>query len=215
MSRRSPVDAEQPPAAPAGINEELERHAKDGRPIVPFASAADFERWLEHSAPGSDGLWLKIARKSSGIASITYDEAVDVALCFGWIDGQKGAYDASWFLQRFTPRRARSIWSKVNTQRVQALTTAGRMRPSGLAEVEQAKADGRWGAAYGGSRDIEMPSDLQEFLDATPEASAFWDSLTRSQRYSFLFRLHTAKRPETRAKRFTEFTRMLTVGEKL
>jgi uncharacterized protein YdeI (YjbR/CyaY-like superfamily) len=214
MSPRSPVAAEQPPPAPAGTGGEFERHVKDGCPIVPFASAADFERWLERSASDSDGLWMKIAKKASGIASITYDEAVDVALCFGWIDGQKGSYDSQWFLQRFTPRRPRSIWSLVNTQRVQALTDAGRMRPAGLAQVEKAKADGRWDAAYGGSRDIEVPADLREFLDATPEASAFWDSLTRSQRYPFLFRLQTARRPETRAKRFTEYTRMLIAGEK-
>jgi uncharacterized protein YdeI (YjbR/CyaY-like superfamily) len=214
MSPPLPAAADQPPASSAGALEEFERH-KDGCPIVPFARAVDFERWLERSATDSDGLWLKIAKKASGIESITYDEAVDVALCFGWIDGQKGAYDASWFLQRFTPRRARSIWSLANTKRVQALIETGRMRPSGLAEVERAKADGRWDAAYSGSRDIEVPSDVLAFLDANPEAATFWNSLTRSQRYSFLFRLHTAKRPETRAKRFAEFTRMLTAGEKL
>jgi uncharacterized protein YdeI (YjbR/CyaY-like superfamily) len=215
MSPPSPAAADQPPAPSVEAYEEFERHSKDGCPIVPFAGAADFERWLERFAAESDGLWLKIAKKTSGITSITYDEAVDVALCFGWIDGQKGAYDGQWFLQRFTPRRARSIWSLVNTKRVQALIDTGRMRPSGLAEVERAKADGRWDAAYGGSRDIEVPSDLLAFLDANPDAAAFWDSLTRSQRYSFLFRLHTAKRPETRAKRFAEFTRMLTAAEKL
>lgn len=193
---------------------DYELHARDGFPIIPFAGAADFEQWLELNSPDCAGFWMKIAKKASGIESITYDEAVDVALCFGWIDGQKGAYDAQWFLQRFTPRRPRSIWSKVNTQRVQALTEAGLMRPAGLAEVEKAKADGRWEAAYSGSRDIEVPADLQGFLDTNPEAAAFWASLTKTQRYPFLFRLHTAKRPETRAKRFAEFTRMLSAGEK-
>ncbi len=183
--------------------------------MIPFASAIAFERWLEQYGQESPGLWLKLAKKSSGIESLTYDEAVDVALCFGWIDGQKGAYDADWFLQRFTPRRPRSIWSKINTQRVQALTEAGRMRPAGLAEVDRAKADGRWEAAYGGSRDIEVPAHLQDFLDRSPDAAAFWDTLTKSQRYSFLFRLQTAKRPETREKRFNDFTRMLRAREHL
>lgn len=192
-----------------------ELHAKDGLPVIPFASAIAFERWLEQYGQESPGLWLKLAKKSSGIESVTYDEAVDVALCFGWIDGQKGAYDADWFLQRFTPRRPRSIWSKINTQRVQALAEAGRMRPAGLAEVDRAKADGRWEAAYGGSRDIEVPAHLQDFLDRSPDAAAFWDTLTKSQRYSFLFRLQTAKRPETREKRFNDFTRMLRAREHL
>lgn len=193
---------------------EFELHPKDGIPLIRFARAGEFEGWLERHAADSPGFWMKIAKKSSGIESITYDEAVDVALCFGWIDGQKGAYDADWFLQRFTPRRPRSIWSKINTQRVVRLTESGRMRSAGLAEVEKAKADGRWAAAYRGSRDIKVPADLQGFLDAHPEESAFWSSLTKSQRYPFLFRLETAKRPETRAKRFAEFTRMLQAGEK-
>ena len=189
--------------------------AKDGLAIVPFASAAAFERWLEHHADSSAGCWLKIAKKASGIESITYDEAVDVALCFGWIDGQKGSYDHDWFLQRFTRRRARSIWSKTNTRRVEALTSAGRMRPAGLAEVEKAKADGRWDAAYGGSREIDVPEDLQAYLDSHPQAAASWASASRADRYAVLFRLHDAKRPETRVRRFEQFTRLLENGEKL
>ena len=192
-----------------------ELHPKDGWPLIAFSDAAAFERWLDEHQRDATGLWLKIAKKASGIASITYDEAVDVALCFGWIDGQKNSYDGNWFLQRFSPRRPRSIWSKVNTQKVQTLTEAGRMRPAGLAAVEKAKSDGRWDAAYSGSQDIEVPADLQQFLDANPDAAAFWASLTRTSRYPFLFRLQTARRPETRAKRFAEFTRMLQAGEKL
>jgi uncharacterized protein YdeI (YjbR/CyaY-like superfamily) len=187
--------------------------AKDGLAILPFASTGDFERWLERNAD-SPGCWLKIAKKASGIESITYDEAVEVALCFGWIDGQMRSYDDHWFVQRFTHRRARSIWSKINTRRAEALISAGRMRPAGLAEVDRAKADGRWDAAYGGSREIDVPADLQGFLASNPEAAAFWASLTKSQRYPFLFRLATAKRPATRAKRFAEFTRMLQAGQK-
>ncbi len=192
----------------------VELHPKDGWPLIAFPDAAAFERWLDDHQHDTTGLWLKIAKKASGITSITYDEAVDVALCFGWIDGQKGSYDGDWFLQRFTPRRPRSIWSKINTHKVQALTEAGRMRPAGFAEVEKAKADGRWDAAYGGSRDMTVPQDLQEFLEANPDAAAFWALLSSTNRYAFLFRLHTAKRPETRAKRFAEFTRMLGAGEK-
>lgn len=191
-----------------------ELHPKDGRPLVAFADAGEFERWLHDNSQDSTGFWMKIAKKASGIASITYDEAVDVALCFGWIDGQKNSYDDVWFLQRFTPRRPRSIWSKVNTQKVAVLTAAGRMQPAGLAEVEKAQADGRWEAAYSGSQNIEVPPDLQEFLETHPEAAAFWASLSRTNRYPFLFRLQTATRPETRAKRFSEFTRMLEAGEK-
>lgn len=194
---------------------DVELHPKDGWPLIAFPDAAAFERWLDEHQHDTSGFWLKIAKKASGIASITYDEAVDVALCFGWIDGLGNRYDDAWYLQRFSPRRPRSLWSKINTQKVQALTEAGRMRPAGLAAVEKAKSDGRWDAAYSGSKDIEVPTDLQQFLDANPDAAAFWASLTRTSRYPFLFRLHTAKRPETRAKRFAEFTRMLQAGEKL
>ena len=194
---------------------DVELHPKDGWPLIAFSDAAAFECWLEEHQYDTTGLWLKIAKKASGIASVTYDEAVDVALCFGWIDGLINRYDDAWYVQRFSPRRPRSIWSKINTQKVQALTEAGRMRPSGLAEVDKAKSDGRWQAAYSGSQAIEVPADLQEFLDTHPDAAAFWASLTKTSRYPFLFRLQTAKRPETRANRFAEFTRMLQAGEKL
>lgn len=128
-----------------------ESHPKDGWPLIAFASVAGFETWLEEHHGDETGLWLKIAKKASGIASITYAEAVDVALCFGWIDGQRNSFDGDYFLQRFTPRRARSIWSKVNTEKVTVLTASGRMRPGGQAQVDRAKADGRWDAAYTGS----------------------------------------------------------------
>jgi uncharacterized protein YdeI (YjbR/CyaY-like superfamily) len=192
---------------------EVELHPKDGFPVMAFEAAAGFEHWLEQSAETSPGLWVKIAKKNSGIQSITYDEAVDVALCFGWIDGQKASYDESWFLQRFTPRRARSVWSKVNTGKATALIESGRMRPSGLLEVQRAQADGRWDAAYGGSRDIEVPPELQRFLDANPQAARFWSSLSAANRYAFLWRLHTARRPETRAKRLAQYEQMLLAAE--
>ena len=198
--------------APVG-RREVETHPKDGWPLVAFPDAAAFEAWLEDHASDPTGLWLKIAKKDSGIPTVTYSEAVDVALCFGWIDGQKNAYDGSWFLQRFGPRRPRSVWSKVNTERVAALIAAGRMRPSGMAEVERARADGRWDAAYDRQGAATVPADLQEFLDANPQAAAFWTSLRSADRYAFLYRLQTAKRPETRARRLATYTAMLAAGE--
>ena len=191
-----------------------ERHAKDGWPLLAFVDAGEFERWLEEHHGQPTGLWLKIAKKGSGIPSITYDQAVDVALCFGWIDGQKNSYDRDWFLQRFSPRRPRSIWSKVNTEKVDELTKAGRMRPPGLAEAQKAKDDGRWAAAYGRQGDMPVPPDLQRFLDENDDAAKFFASLSSTNRYAFLFRLQTARRPETRAKRFAEFTSMLKAGKK-
>lgn len=192
---------------------EVELHPKDGLPLLPFEDAAGFERWLEDFAESSPGFWMKIAKKASGIASISYDEAVDVALCFGWIDGQKASYDDTCFLQRFTPRRSRSVWSRINTRKVQALLESGRMHPAGLREVEHAQADGRWDAAYGGSREMQTPAELQQFLDANPEAAQFWSALSATNRYAFLWRLQTARRPETRAKRLTQCQQMLLAHE--
>ncbi len=190
-----------------------EIHPKDGWALIAFASAAEFEAWLEEHHDDETGLWLKIAKKASGIASIRYDEAVDVSLCFGWIDGQKNSCDGDYFLQRFTSRRPRSIWSKVNTEKVAALTAVGRMHPSGQAQVDKAKADGRWAAAYDRLGAKVVPTDLQQVLDNDPAAAAFFSSLSSSRRYSFTFRLQTAKRPETRAKRLAEMARMLRAGE--
>jgi len=190
-----------------------ESHPKDGWPLIAFASVAGFETWLEEHHGDETGLWLKTAKKASGIASITYAEAVDVALCFGWIDGQRNSFDGDYFLQRFTPRRARSIWSKVNTEKVTVLTASGRMRPGGQAQVDRAKADGRWAAAYDRLGDKVVPPDLQQVLDAHPASAAFYSSLSASNKYAFTFRLQTAKRPETRAKRLAEMARMLKAGE--
>lgn len=185
-----------------------------GLPVLPFLSAEAWEEWLATS-PGSEGVWLRIAKRGSGIATVTYDEAVDVALCFGWIDGQKAGYDASWFLQRFTPRRARSRWSEVNVARVERLVADGRMRPAGLAEVERAKADRRWDAAYGQRAFTEVPADLQDALDAEPGAAEFFATLNAANRYAVLYRVHDAKRPETRARRIAQLTEMLAAGKKI
>lgn len=180
--------------------------------MIAFDSAEAWEKWLEAHHADSPGLWLQIAKKASGVPTVTYDQALDAALCFGWIDGQKASYDVTFFLQRFTPRRLRSRWSKINVDKVAALEAAGRMRRAGTAQVEAAKADGRWEAAYGGSATIAVPDDLQAALDANPPAAAFFATITRANRYAILYRVHDAKRPETRARRIDTFVAMLAEG---
>lgn len=187
----------------------------DDLPVLAFASAAEFEAWLAAEHATAAGVWLKIAKKGAGIATVTHAEALDVALCFGWIDGQRRAYDATWFLQRFGPRRPRSSWSKINTEKAAALIAAGRMRPAGLAQVEAARADGRWDDAYHGQRTATVPPDLQQALDQNPRAAAFFATLSSQNRYSILYRLQDAKRPETRARRLQRFVEMLANGETL
>jgi uncharacterized protein YdeI (YjbR/CyaY-like superfamily) len=186
---------------------------KQGLPIIAFASPTKWEEWLQEHHGSSKGLWLKIAKKGSGETTVTYAEALDVALCHGWIDGQKGALDEAFFLQRFTPRGPRSKWSKINRDKVDALVAAKRMRPAGLAEVEAAKADGRWEAAYEGQRTITVPGDLQKELDANPKAAAFFATLSSVNRYAILYRIQDAKKPETRAARIAKFLGMLERGE--
>ena len=182
-------------------------------PQLAFASAAEWEAWLEEHHADSDGVAVKIAKKDSGIPSVTYPDVLDIALCFGWIDGRRNALDERFFLQRFGPRRARSRWSKINRDKAEALIAAGRMRPAGLAEVERAKADGRWEAAYEGQRSMAIPEDLQRELDARPQAAEFFAQLSSQNRYAILYRLHDAKRPETRARRLAKFVAMLEAGE--
>jgi uncharacterized protein YdeI (YjbR/CyaY-like superfamily) len=182
-------------------------------PQLAFASAAEWEAWLEANHATAEGVVIKMAKTSSGIPSVAYPEVLDTALCFGWIDGRRNALDDQHFLQRFTPRRARSRWSTINREKAEALIAAGRMRPAGLAEVERAKADGRWEAAYDGQRAIEVPPDLQAELDARPQAAAFFAQLSSQNRYAILYRLHDAKRPETRARRLAQFVAMLEAGE--
>lgn len=184
-------------------------------PIIPFESEAAWEGWLEQNHASSPGLWLKIAKKGSGYESVDYAGALDVALCFGWIDGQKNKFDDEYWLQKFTPRRPRSKWSKINREKVERLIAEGRMREAGLAEIEAAKADGRWDAAYESQSKITVPDDLQAALDANPEAKAFFDTLNSANRYAILYRVDEAKRPETRQRRIDNFIDMLNKGEKL
>lgn len=178
-----------------------------------FASPVEWEAWLEDNHSKSDGVWIQIAKKSAAIESVRYPEVLDSALCFGWIDGRREALDEHYFLQRFTPRRPRSKWSQVNRDNAERLIADGRMRPAGLAEVQRAKADGRWVAAYASQRSITVPEDLQRELDARPKARAFFAELTSQNRYAILFRLHDAKRPQTRAQRLAKFVAMLEAGE--
>jgi uncharacterized protein YdeI (YjbR/CyaY-like superfamily) len=181
---------------------------QDGLPIIAFPSQDLFESWLEQQGAASPGLWLKIAKKDSGLASISYRQALDAALCFGWIDGQKGSSDDRYWLQRFTPRKARSKWSKVNRQRAIELIELGQMRSAGLVEVERAKADGRWDAAYESQRAVTVPEDLQTALDQDPEAAAFFATLDSRNRYAILYRIGDAKKPETRLARIEKYVAM-------
>lgn len=183
-------------------------------PAVHFENADAWERWLEANGDAT-GLWLLIAKKGSGVVSVTYAEALDVALCHGWIDGQKKGVDARFFAQRFTPRRPRSLWSKINIGHVERLVVAGRMRPAGLREVEAAKADGRWDAAYASASSMEVPEELALALAKNRKASAFFETLDKTNRYAFCWRVQTAKKPETRQARAKQFVAMLAKGEKL
>jgi uncharacterized protein YdeI (YjbR/CyaY-like superfamily) len=187
----------------------------DDLEIVAFESAEDFEAWLEARHTTSPGIWLKLRKKSPRVSSLDYSQALDVALCFGWIDGQKGAFDDAWWLQRFTPRKRGSRWSKLNCGRVTALIEQGRMRPPGLAEVESAKSDGRWDAAYDGARTAQVPEDLAAALAANPAAAAFFETLNGTNRYAILYRIQAVKKPETRARRIEQFVAMLAAGQKL
>jgi uncharacterized protein YdeI (YjbR/CyaY-like superfamily) len=177
------------------------------------ATAADWESWLEEHHKSSPGVWLQLIKKGSQQSAPTYEEALQVALCFGWIDGQGKALDADFSLQRFTPRRKRSVWSQRNRDRVRLLIDAGRMRPAGLAEVERARADGRWDAAYAPPSEAEIPEDLQAAIDANPAAAAFFVTIDRQNRFALIYRTTTAKKPETRAKRIAQFVEMLARGE--
>lgn len=187
---------------------------KENRPVLSFASAEAWESWLDEYHQDSEGIWLKIAKKESGISTVSYAEALDSALCYGWIDGQKGAYDDSFWLQKFTPRGPRSQWSRINREKAEALIAQGRMRPAGLRQVEAARADGRWERAYESQRSIEVPEDFQAALDANPQAQAFFDGLDRANRYAFLYRIQTAKKSETRAARIEKYIEMLVQGQK-
>jgi uncharacterized protein YdeI (YjbR/CyaY-like superfamily) len=187
----------------------------DNLPIISFESAARWEEWLADNHTQPSGVWLRIFKKDSGEASVTYAEALDEALCYGWIDGQKNKYDDRSWLQKFTPRRQKIIWSKVNTQHVKRLIEAGKMKAAGLREIEAAKQDGRWQQAYDSHKNMTMPEDFLSDLEKDPQAKAFFETLNNTNKYSISFRLQTAKKPETREKRMKVILEMLARREKL
>ncbi|MFS4094219.1 YdeI/OmpD-associated family protein [Streptomyces sp. AF1A] len=184
-------------------------------PVLAFATQEAWEKWLEENHADVPGVWLKIPRKDSGLDGVDYAGALESALCYGWIDGRKRKLDERHWLQRFTPRRPGSRWSQVNREKVARLTEQGRMRPAGLREVEKARADGRWEAAYAGQSSATVPDDLRAALDAVPEAAAFFATLDSRNRYAVLYRVQDAKKAETRAARIAKFVAMLAEQRKI
>jgi len=184
-------------------------------PILTFASQSKWADWLAKQHHKSAGVWLKIAKKDSGIPSVTIVEALDTALCYGWIDGQRQPFDEKYYLQKYTPRRPKSTWSKINVEKVKRLITSGQMQPAGLKAIEAAKADGRWEKAYDGQRTMTVPEDFQAALNKNKKAKAFFATLNSVNRYAVLFRIHTAKKEETRIKRIKQFIEMLEKKEKI
>lgn len=188
---------------------------KTDLPIIQIASQADWRDWLQTHHAASNGVWLKIAKKSAPLTTVTHKEALEEALCFGWIDGQRDRFDDAFYLQRFTPRGPRSKWSEINRESAKRLIDDGRMQPAGAAQVQAAQDDGRWDAAYEPQSRATVPPDFQAALDANPPAREFFESLRGVSRYSFLYRISDAKRPETRAKRIASFVELLAQGKKL
>lgn len=193
----------------------MPRQATPELPTLAFATPGAFARWLAKNHARSRGLWLKIAKKGMGMASIDYAQALEEALCWGWIDGQSRRIDDTWYVQKFTPRGARSLWSKINCAKATALIAAGRMKPAGLAEVERARQDGRWARAYDSPSRATVPDDLAAALVKNARASAFFAGLDSRNRYAILHRVQTAKKPETRARRIAQFVKMMARREKL
>jgi len=197
----TPKKAKTPSDAPADI------------PTIAFKDAPAWESWLAKNQAATNGIWMRIAKKASGKKSITYPEALEVALCYGWIDGLKRPESETTWLQRFTPRRQRSLWSKINRDKALGLIACGRMTPGGLQEIERAKQDGRWEAAYSSPGAATVPADFKKELDQHPAAKAFFRTLSRTNSYAILWRIQTAKKPETRTRRIREFIAMLEKGK--
>ncbi|REG29463.1 uncharacterized protein YdeI (YjbR/CyaY-like superfamily) [Archangium gephyra] len=206
-AKKTPAPKAKTPAAKKTPTEEA--------PIIAFAKPRDWADWLSKNHASSRGLWVKLAKKASGIESITYAQALEVALAWGWIDGLKRGFDDTAWIQKFTPRGPRSIWSKINRDKALALIEAGEMKPPGLEQVERAKQDGRWEAAYDSQSRATVPEDLSAALAANPRAAAFFSTLNSANRYAVLFRVHTAKKAETRARRIAQFVEMLARHETL
>ena len=184
-------------------------------PVQYFEQQTDWANWLTENHVSSPGVWLQIAKKGGDVQSVSYEEAIEIALCFGWIDGQKQTHSEQFWLQKFTRRSAKSIWSKINKDKALALINAGKMKPAGLQEVERAQSDGRWDAAYDSASKAIVPSDFQTALNSNTRANDFFATLDRRNRYAILFRIQTAKKPETRAKKIAQFVEMLERNEKV
>ena len=182
---------------------------RDDLPVLEFGSQAAWESWLDAHHAAAPGAWLKIAKKGSGAESVSYAEALEVAICYGWIDGQKGRLDDVHWLQRFTPRRPGGKWSRINTDKATELIKAGRMRPAGQREVDLAQADGRWAAAYEGQRAMTVPADLDRELARNQAAREFFATLNGANKYAILYRIAAVKRPETRARKIAQYVAML------
>ena len=193
----------------------MTKNIRQDLPIIPFESQEDWEAWLEEHHETFDGLWLKIAKKDSGIDSVSYSEALDVALSYGWIDSQKASFDEEFWLQRFTPRKPKSKWSKVNRKKATELIEQGKMKTAGLKEVELAKQDGRWDRAYDSQRNATVPDDFQQELDRNPRAQEFFATLNSTNRYAILYQIQGAKKPETRARRIEKYITMLNEQKKI
>ncbi len=187
----------------------------DNSPVIAFETASDWETWLSEHHEDTGGIWLKIAKKESRLPSVTYAEALDSALCYGWIDGQKASFDDQYWLQKFTPRRPKSMWSKINCDKVAALIAEGRMQPAGMRQVELAKADGRWELAYEPQSKITIPEDFQRELDKNQEAHNFFKTLNSVNRYAVLHRIQIVKKPESRAALIQKYIEMLSKHHKL
>ena len=187
----------------------------EGEPILSFEHPKAWATWLGKNHATSPGLWLRLAKKAALVQSLTYSEALEVALCYGWIDAQKKSESENTWLQKFTPRSKKSIWSRINREKALALIKAGQMKPAGLEAIERAKADGRWDAAYDSPSRARVPADLQAALNRNARAKAFFVTLDGANRYAVLFRIQTAKKTDTRAKRIDRFIKMLEKGEKL
>lgn len=180
-----------------------------------FVSQAKLFAWYAKNHDTSPGIWLKVAKKDSGIPSVTIVEALDVALCYGWIDGQRMPFDDKYYLQKYTPRRPKSIWSKINVEKVERLIKSGEMQPAGLKAIEAAKADGRWANAYDGQKNMTVPEDFQSALNKNKKAKAFFETLNRVNQFAILFRIHNVKKAETRTRKIKQFIEMLEKGEKI
>jgi uncharacterized protein YdeI (YjbR/CyaY-like superfamily) len=187
--------------------------AKRDLPVKRFRSQAAWQKWLQAHHEKSQGVWIEFAKKASGVASVNYKEALEVALCYGWIDGQTASVDETWYRQRFTARRPRSKWSQINRASVERLHAEGRLAPAGIREMEAAQRDGRWAAAYPASRNMTVPPDLEAALAENPRAGHMFEKLDRQNRFAILYRLHDAKRPETRQRRLANFVGLLARGE--